>query len=328
MPLTEFTIIKDYFQKSKPKRQDVTLGIGDDAAILEPPPNMNIVVSMDTLNVGVHFFDNTHPYDLGYKALAVSLSDLAAMGAKPAWVLLSLSLPEADASWLAFFAEGLFSLIENFSLQLVGGDTTRAAALSVTTQVFGFIPKGMGLYRNAAKPDDLIYVTGTLGDAGLALQMLKGEVDFSVLSGQQRAYLIKRLQRPSPRICEGLQLLDVANAAIDISDGLVADLGHILQQSEVGATIYAEQLPLSSLLRDHLKPEKAWELALSAGDDYELCFTVPPHQVDMLNTIIPRFECGLRCIGRIEQLMGLRILQPDGKILEISKSGYEHFFKE
>jgi thiamine-monophosphate kinase len=328
MPLTEFAIIKDYFQKSKPKRQDVILGIGDDAAILEPPPNMNIVVSMDTLNAGVHFFDNTHPYDLGYKSLAVSLSDLAAMGAKPAWVLLGLSLPEADASWLTLFAEGLFSLIENFSLQLVGGDTTRAASLSITTQVFGFIPKGMGLCRNAAKPDDLIYVTGTLGDAGLALQMLKGEVDLSVLSGQQRAYLINRLQRPSPRICEGLQLLGVANAAIDISDGLVADLGHILQQSQVGATIYAEQLPLSSLLRDHLKPENAWELALSAGDDYELCFTVPPHQVDTLNMIISQFECGLRCIGKIEQLMGLRILQPDGKILEISKPGYEHFGEE
>lgn len=320
MGTTEFDIINRYFTDRTKPRGDVALGIGDDCALLQVSPNQLLATTIDTLVEGVHFLADTSPYDLGYKSLAVSLSDLAAMGALPTWVTLAITLPHADEMWLQNFSDGFFSLVNEFSLQLVGGNTTRGP-LSVTTQLHGFLPLNRALRRDTARIGDAIFVSGNLGEAGLALQMLLGNAKIAT---SDQTHLLQRLNRPTPRVAEGLALLNIANAAIDISDGLAADLNHILERSHVGATIDVEDLNLSPFLLRHITQTAAWNLALSAGDDYELCFTVAPERVAEIQRLSANFSCGFKMIGKIEKESGLRIKHRDGSDFKLDSPGYEH----
>ncbi len=319
MSLSEFELIQQFFANSGTPRADVRLGVGDDCAILAVPTGKELVVSIDTLVEGVHFFKGTDPALLGHKALAVNLSDLAAMGAKPAWVTLALTLPSVDKDWLTAFCRGFSQLATAHGVQLIGGDTTKGP-LNISIQAHGFVEAGAALRRDGAQLGDLIYVTGTLGDAGLALQGA-GSMDIPVVAQS-------RLDCPTPRLTEGQALVGLANAAIDISDGLLSDLGHICDASGVGATLYIDDLPCSQPVRDYIKKNDDWSLPLSAGDDYELCITVPPEKQVEVRQLAMSFECGLTQIGRIEAASGIRCLLANGRQLQPCFSGYEHFSTE
>lgn len=298
------------------------MGIGDDCALLRPPAGMDLAVTVDTLVEGVHFPATTTPADLGHKALAVNLSDLAAMGAEPAWATLALTLPAADERWLTGFAAGFLGLAQDFGLQLVGGDTTRGP-LAVTVQVHGFIPPGMALTRGGASEGDLIFVTGPLGTAGLALRELQ---EGAGLDADARSLALKCLHRPEPRVAAGVALRGLASAAIDVSDGLLADLGHILAASGVGARLELERLPVAGELYDTLARAGAWHLPLTAGDDYELCFTVPRHLERVVERVLKRTHCPQGCrIGEIEAESGLRLVGPEGPVDAPDRAGWEHF---
>ncbi|HEX2200456.1 MAG TPA: thiamine-phosphate kinase [Gammaproteobacteria bacterium] len=319
MPLGEFDLIHRYFERPIEQRQDVIVGIGDDGAVVRVPPGVELVLTSDTLVAGVHFSEDIPPEDLGYKALAVNLSDLAAMGARPAWATMALTLPQAEEAWLAAFAQGFFELAQRFSVALIGGDLTRGP-LSITVQTHGFVPEGRALRRNGAQAGHYIYVTGTLGDAALALTPRLAE-----LTDTYRPYLLGRLYRPSPRVSEGLILRAIASSAIDISDGLIADLGHILEASHVGAVLEVDRLPLSTALQKIRDKKYGWELALTGGDDYELCFTLPPEHQAVLESKRSDFACTVSCIGRIEAERGLRCIEHDGTPYIPQGAGYRHF---
>lgn len=313
---TEFDIIRRYFSRQHSNRKDVTLGIGDDAALLRVPAGNELVVSMDTLVDGVHFPAGTPAAAIGHKALAVNLSDLAAMGAEPAWVTLAITLPEPDADWLADFSAAFFRLAERFDVLLVGGDTTRGP-LSVTVQAQGFVPQGQALQRRGARPGDRVFVTGSLGDAGLAL-MLRGKADEA---------LQQRLDFPEPRLAAGQALRGIASAAIDVSDGLLADLGHLLEHDQLGARVCVDDVPTSAafdaVLQQQGDPARLRDLPLAAGDDYELCFTVPETTLAQLERVQSGFSC--TCIGVVEQQPGIRCVAADGSVHVPAAVGYEHF---
>jgi len=316
MSLSEFELIRRFFANSGLRRTDVSLGVGDDCAVLNMPTGKELVVSIDTLVEGVHFFKDSDPEALGHKSLAVNLSDLAAMGAEPAWVTMALTLPSVDEGWLEAFCRGFAQLAAAHNVQLIGGDTTRGA-LNISIQAHGFVDPGAALRRDGARSGDLVYVTGSLGDAGLALQ---GAGRMNVPPAIQL-----RLDRPIPRIAAGQALVGLANSAIDISDGLLSDLGHICDASGVGATLYVEDLPCSEAVRDYIVLNNDWALPLSAGDDYELCITVPAEKQAEVEQIAMDFECGLTKIGRIEAQSGIRCLAADHQELQQISSGYEHF---
>jgi thiamine-monophosphate kinase len=316
---TEFETIAQYFAHGFPNRSDVILGIGDDAALCTVPAGKQLVISVDTLVGDVHFPLTTAPEDVGYKALAVNLSDMAAMGATPAWVTLALTCPEINEHWLTGFTRGFAELAKRSHVSLIGGDTTKGT-LTITIQIIGFIPAGKALQRNGARVNDGIYVTGTLGDAGLGLASVKKQV---TLPSWIKQVVEFRLHRPSPRLQEGQALRDIANSAIDISDGLLADLGHILQASGVGALIELDALPLSQALQQQLSLEQAWQFALTAGDDYELCFTVPPEKETQLQAVLA--EGTFKRIGTIEHESGLRCIDSVGQLFETELIGYQHF---
>lgn len=319
--MTEFDIIKQYFAMQVEHRPDVILGIGDDAAIVQPPSGCELAITTDTLVAGVHFSTTTSAFNIGYKALAVNLSDLAAMGATPAWITLALTLPEANEPWLQGFCDGFFTLANRYRATLIGGDLTQGP-LSITVQAIGWIPPHQALLRSKAKPDDLIYVSGTLGDAGLALQCLQSP---SSLGPVYERDILERLNRPEPRVLTGEQLRNVASAAIDISDGLAADLNHILKASQVGARVYVDKLPFSTALSHLITPEAAIALALTSGDDYELCFTVPVEKRAELEKRLGTLACRYTCIGEITQQNGLILLYQNGNTYDGSTSGYQHF---
>ncbi len=319
MSIAEFDVIARYFIQDFPKRADVILGIGDDAALSSVPEGMQLAIAIDTLVEGVHFPKNTSPEDIGYKALAVNLSDMAAMGAMPAWFTLALTCRKTDEVWLTGFSQGLLELAQTHEMSLIGGDTT-CGPLTVTIQVTGFVPPDSALQRDGAQSGDGIYVTGTLGDAGLGLASIQKRV---TLPCSARQFVESRLNRPTPRLVEGQALRGIASSAIDISDGLLADLGHILSASGTGASLQLDCLPLSKTLCE-LKPlERAWLMALSAGDDYELCFTVPPNRVVALQKALP-IRSYTR-IGTIEAANGLRCLDANGRLFVPEKTGYQHF---
>lgn len=317
MTLSEFSIIETYFRRqSKEKR--VISGIGDDAAVIEIPTDQQMVTSIDTLVKDVHFSAGTLPRDLGYKALAVNLSDLAAMGAKPDTALLALTLEKINKKWLEDFSEGFFSLAEQYGVSLIGGDITKGP-LCISVVVNGIVPIGKAIYRSGAKVGDLIYVTGTIGDAGLALDLLNKKYKKIDL------FLLKRLHCPSPRITVGLVLRGIASAAIDISDGLISDLEKITFASKVGAKIYADRLPLSENLKQYCGLKKSWDHALASGDDYELCFTVPNKKASKLKRLFKNLNCEYQCIGEIIEETVVLVMNDQNQQLKIIKKGYEHF---
>ena len=311
--MNEFELIRRYFGQDRPGRSDVRVGVGDDAAVLRPPAGHDLVSAIDTLVEGRHFLADAAAYDIGWKALAVNLSDLAAMGAEPAWFTLALTLPQVDEAWLAGFARGLFSLSEAHGIELVGGDTTRGP-LTVSVAVHGVVPAGRALLRGGAVPGDVLCVTGTVGDAALALA--------SVLAGDRvDQALEQRLNRPQPRVASGMALRGLAHAVIDISDGLAADLGHVLEASGAGATVEVAALPLSAEL-SALPREQSAALALAGGDDYELCVCLPEERLEQAQRSLPD---ELTPIGRIESTPGLRLRDRDGSPFMLETPGYAHF---
>jgi len=321
--MSEFDIITRYFSTQSTHRPDVLTGIGDDAAIVKPLAGYELAITTDTLVKGIHFPESTLPYDIGYKSLAVNLSDLAAMGAKPAFVTLALTLPKKDTDFIQSFCHGFFTLANRYDVQLIGGDLTHGP-LSITIQAMGYTLPEQAILRSGAKPHDLIYVTGTLGDAGLALQHL--QQGMTIQSAYQHE-IIKRLLRPEPQIAIGLSLTSLATAAIDISDGLAADLNHILKASGVGARINVDKLPLSQGLTHTLTADKAIALALTAGDDYELCFTVPAQKQIELEKRLSNLTCNYKytCIGEITANPGLTLHYNNGNHYHGPVLGYEHF---
>ena len=279
-----------------------------------------LAVSVDTLVAGVHFPADTPPRDIGHKVLAVNLSDMAAMAAEPSWVTLCLTLPEDEPDWLDDFAEGFLSLARRFELQILTVEKTRGP-LSFTVEIGGTVPQHQALRRDGARPGELIFVTGNLGDAGTALAALHKHLS---LPETTLAALLVRLYRPQPRVREGLALRGLASSAIDISDGLAPDLGHILGQSGVGAALEVEQIPLSPAILEALDPEAAWHAALTSGDDYELCFTLPPERQQALARIWEALACPITPIGRVVKEQGLTCRRRDGTGFAVG-SGYEHF---
>ncbi|MDE2091173.1 MAG: thiamine-phosphate kinase [Gammaproteobacteria bacterium] len=317
--MDEFEIIRRHFLNTTIYRDDVRLGIGDDAAILRVPPGQELVVSVDTLIAGVHFPEDLPAAAIGHRALAVNLSDLAAMGAKPAWALLALSLPLADDGWLQKFARGFFALAERHQVALVGGNLARGP-LNITVTVHGLLPSGQALVRSGAQPGDRIYVTGWLGDAAQGLQQLREHMQITEADN-----CVQRFCFPEPRIQAGLALRGIASAAIDISDGLVADLGHIVQASGVGAQLQVERLTLSPSLLRYKPREQALNLALAGGDDYELCFTVPEVRLPLLESQAHAFGCPVTHIGEITASKTLRCLKDDSTDWPLPFAGYRHF---
>lgn len=343
--MAEFDLIALIRERCALARGDVRLGIGDDAALLAVPAGQLLAVSTDTLVAGVHFPLSTAPADIGWKALAVNLSDLAAMGATPAWALLALTVPAADPAWAGAFADGFAALAGEYKLALVGGDTTQGP-LSVTVAVHGFVPEGSALLRSGARAGDGVFVTGTLGDAAAGLALLQpasvadrsdgdrgnGDRDDGCAAPVEpvpaprdaaRDALIARLNRPTPRIAQGLLLRGRASACIDISDGLLADLGHICRAAGVGADLDVESLPASSALLalPDLEQRRAFQLA--GGDDYELCFSATDGAELLAD--LARSGCGATRIGRISAEPGIRVRDADGAILRTLRPGWEHF---
>ncbi len=306
--LTEFSLI-DRFFKNLPKNPETRLGIGDDCALLSIPPGYELAITTDTMVEGVHFFVGANPAQVGHKLLAVNLSDLAAMGATPIAVTLALTLPNVDENWLGEFSAGFLKLAQMYNVDLIGGDTTKGA-LTLTVQAIGLVPWQQSLKRSTAKVGDLIYMTGLLGEAGLGLKMMQG-----YRCDAENALV--RFHEPIPRIETGLALRKIASACIDISDGLASDLGHILLQSGVGATLDFDKLPLSDDVKNYIQNTGDTLMPLISGDDYELCFTVPARFAN-------RVPKNCTAIGIIESESGLR-LKKAGQIETLTEKGYEHF---
>ncbi|WP_144391912.1 thiamine-phosphate kinase [Pleionea sediminis] len=320
MALSEFNLIERFFVRDNPQRKDVVLGIGDDCALLNVPEGQSLAVSMDTLVEGVHFLHETAAADVAAKAMAVNLSDLAAMGAEPAWITLSLSIPKIDLGWLQAFSDSLHELLVHYGLQVVGGDTTRGP-LSITMQVHGFVPENVALRRSGAEAGDVVCVTGTLGDASLGLQVAEHQL---AAHGEYRDSLLDKFYRPQAKVAAGIALRSRATAAIDISDGLVADLGHICKASQVGAVISAEKLPISEAAKKVTNPDRVLECALTGGEDYELCFTIKEDDVSKVRSALETVGVACYEIGRVTGKSDVRVFK-DGEQITLTKSGFDHF---
>lgn len=304
--MAEFSIIDTYFNR---KNQDsVDLGVGDDSALLTPPPHQQLVICADTLVAGRHFPLDTNPHAIGWKSVAVNLSDIAAMGATPHSILLALSLPQIDHAWLKGFSQGLYDCCDQFGVRLIGGDTTQSPHLTLSVTALGWVDTGLAVPRSGAQIGDLICVSGTVGDAAFGLKHLGHDLQ-------------KRLDYPTPRCVLGAALKGLANSMIDVSDGLAQDLGHILKASNVGAKLQLENLPLSTALHA-LNDEQKWQYALAGGDDYELCFTISPEHYEQLRQ--QNLDVAITKIGTITQSKGLSFHQNDQSI-SLDLKGYQHF---
>lgn len=314
---SEFDLIARIRQRAA-TRDDVVVGIGDDAAILSVPPGKRLVVAMDTLNAGVHFPVETTPADIGWKSLAANLSDLAAMAATPTWCTLSLSLPQPDATWLDGFLDGFLELAARHGVALVGGDTTRGPLLVCVT-AHGLVDPSAALLRSAARVDDDLWVTGTLGDAAAALRQWQSQRPVGPL-------LRARLDRPIPRVAAGLALAGIAHACIDVSDGLLADLGHVCRASRVGAELDVDALPASDALIAEFDPATRRELQVAGGDDYELCFTAPKTARLAVRDAMDACDVSVTRIGRITGDAGNILLRDAaGAAWPPPRAGYVHF---
>jgi thiamine-monophosphate kinase len=317
-PTPEFDLIARYFS---PPVRDAVLGGGDDCALLSVRPGHELAVSTDTLVSGVHFFADTNPHHLGYKALAVNLSDLAAMGAKPRWFVLAITLPKIDHAWLKDYSEGLLALALEAEIELVGGDTTRGP-LAMTLTVMGEIPRGQALRRDGAKVGDDIWVSGSLGDAALALACLQGKVQ---VAEPQRGAAVARLERPTARVALGIHLRGLAHSAIDVSDGLLADLGHICLRSGVGAEVLADKIPFAPAVAFIADEMAKLEYALAGGDDYELCFTAAPSRQDSIAALSAQLNLPLTRIGTMVAGDCVSVVGDDGTAISLVRPGFDHF---
>ncbi|HEY0844028.1 MAG TPA: thiamine-phosphate kinase [Noviherbaspirillum sp.] len=318
--LSEFDLIAHYFTRAPRHTERFPLGVGDDCALLNPSPGMQLAVSTDMLVEGRHFFSDADPRALGHKCLAVNLSDLAAMGARPLAFTLALALPHARPDWLAPFSAGMLALADGHDCELIGGDTTKGP-LNICVTVFGEVVPGKALRRDAAREGDDIWISGTLGDARLALAGLRGEL---ALDSDAQAAAEKRLHTPTPRVALGLALCGIARAGIDISDGLIGDLGHILERSKVGAILFVDELPAGAMLARQSQDLRR-RFALAGGDDYELCFTAPADR--RADVIAAAQSAGITVtrVGAIAAAPGLRLIDANGSPLDLHLTSFDHF---
>lgn len=317
----EFDLIKRYFLR-KSLQNDVILSVGDDCAITSIPTGYQLAITTDTLVEGTHFLPSISPADLAYKSVAVNLSDLAAMGATPAWVSLALTLPEIKEEWLAEFSQSLFAILDRYGVSLIGGDTTKGP-LSITLTAQGFLPENQGLFRHQAKVGDWIFISGFLGDSAAGLDLL---LQNRKIENESDRYFIQRHLHPTPRVELGLALRSFSCCALDISDGLLADLGHILERSQVGAEIYLENLPLSRHLCTQYEQTQAEKFALTGGEDYELCFTVSEEKREEMEQVLRSQGIKVTCIGKIlPQTSGLNLLKNGKKMALPTHIGFDHF---
>ncbi len=320
----EFELIDIIRTRCVHARNDVALGIGDDAALLDAPAGRQLAVCTDTLVAGVHFPRDTAPDDIGWKSLAVNLSDLAAMGAEPAWAQLALTLPDADGGFVERFAGGFAELANAHGVALVGGDVTQGP-LTVTVTALGLVPRGMALTRSGARLGDAVFVTGTLGDAAGALELLRHREAGTGDRPDAFPALLARLNRPAPRLAAGLALRGIASACIDVSDGLLADLGRLCNASGVGAEIAADALPVSPQLASSCDAGTCRMLALSGGDDYELCFTAPATRTVEIDALLADAGCAATRIGRIVTGASVHVQDARGNPIDTPRAGWEHF---
>ena len=315
---SEFDLIRNHFTRPAPQ---TLLSIGDDAALISVSPGMELAISADMLIADTHFFADADPYQLGWKSLAVNLSDMAAMGALPRWATLAIALPKADYGWITQFSDGFFACAGKYQIDLIGGDTTRGP-LAISVQIMGEVPSKKALRRSGAKAGDEIWVSGTLGNAALALAALQGRYP---LTESQLAACLPALNSPHPRVELGLALRQLANSAIDISDGLLADLGHILECSNVGAELRLQDIPCATIVSNHLAEQSVQSMVLAGGDDYELCFTVPAADHAEITSLSKQLGLPLSCIGTITAVSGLIVRNADNAIINIKETGFDHF---
>ncbi|WP_047552788.1 thiamine-phosphate kinase [Methylotenera sp. G11] len=313
----EFNLIAKYFTRATP---GADLGVGDDAALLRVSEGHQLAISVDMLVAGTHFFHDAAPYDIGWKSLAVNISDMAAMGALPRWATLAIALPEINEPWLAEFSRGLFACADTFKVDLIGGDTTRGP-LNISVQIMGEVTIGQALRRDGAKPGDDIWVSGRLGSAALGLAHLQGK---TVLNGEVAEHCLLALHKPSPRTALGLALRNKATSCIDVSDGLLADLGHILEASNLGAVVTLESIGCHDHLRSHLDESIIQQCILAGGDDYELAFTAPQSQRNAIEQLGRQLNLPISLIGQTTENPGIRVSYKQN-MLDISKKGFDHF---
>ena len=321
MPLSESELIDRLFCRRGAPRADVVLGVGDDAAVLQCPADAQLVAAIDSLVEDVHFPTGSPAQSIGHRALAVNLSDLAAMGAQPAWALLALAMPVADADWLAQFSDGLDALARHHGVALVGGDTT-GGKLCVTVQVLGFVPRGAALTRAGGQPGDAVFVSGTPGDAAAGLLLEQSQLTVSDATHAQ--WLLDRFHYPTPRVAQGLSLRGLASACIDVSDGLLGDCGRLAGASGCGVTLDYEALPVSAALRAAVGEERARELALTGGEDYELCCTVPAAKLQQFSARGVGGEPGWSRIGTLTAAPGA-VVRRGASVMQVSPRGFDHF---
>jgi thiamine-monophosphate kinase len=315
---TEFELIARYFS---PRTTHTILAGGDDAALVAVAPGMELVVSTDMLVGGRHFFDDADAYGVGWKCLAVNLSDMAAMGGRPRWVTLSLALPQVDEAWISAFMRGFLDLANAFDVDLIGGDTTRGP-LNICVQILGEVPAGHALLRSGAQPGDEVWVSAAVGDAALALAHLRGELQ---LQPQELDYVRARLDRPTPRVGLGNALRGRASSAIDISDGLLADAGHLAERSGVRLVIEWPAVPLSPVAQRYREHPLMQRCALAGGDDYELCFTASASGHADIVELAERLGLALTRVGRVEQGEGVATVDAAGHALTLQERGFDHF---
>jgi thiamine-monophosphate kinase len=318
-PLDEFELIRQYFDRP-PADDSVRVGVGDDGAVLLPDAGRELVTVIDTLVEDVHFPADLAPDAIGYRAVAVNLSDIAAMGARPRWMTLALTLDAANEQWLQGFAAGLFAAAAEYDVSLVGGDTTRGTHKVISIQLSGDVAAGASIRRSGASPGDRLFVSGTLGDAAAGLALLRdGDV-----STEDKQHLADRFCQPAARVSLGQALSGMASAAIDVSDGLYSDIGKLLEQSNAGGTLETESIPMSPQLKNVCGDEAARQFALTGGDDYELCFTLAPNDAQKAVTLAEQCRVSLTCIGEVEAKSGLRCTR-SGASFSFEHGGYRHF---
>lgn len=319
---SEFELIDRYFSSAAAEAADVVLGLGDDCALVQPPATDELLAnSTDTLVEGIHFLPDISAEDLAWRLVSASVSDLAAMGARPLWLSLAITLPDSNEAWLAAFSRGLKAALKTYSIRLIGGDTTSGSTRVLTAHVQGAVKPQQALKRSGAQVGDLVFVSGTLGDSRAGLELLIKAVEESVVA----EFLTQRFLRPTARIELGLRLSPLASAAIDISDGLLADLSHILKSSGVGALVHLEQVPLSSSIKALYSREQSLAWAASGGEDFELCFTVPEYRQAEIESLAEELKLELTCIGEIRTGCELQVLFEGAPWAPSGAQGFDHF---